>query len=344
MKAKLSLIDVAKKVGVHPSTVSLALKGDSRISLKRREQIIQAAKELNYVPNYLAKGLAGAKTYSVGILIPKLRDTFVVDCMGVQERWLKNKGYMPFLVVTHQDPKVELFAIDSMIGRGVDGLIFDYIPHDSQVIEKVKNLIKRSKPISFLGKPKFADKLADTVDLDLFDCGYDITKHLLELGHKRIAIIVMDLGDERQQRRLEGYRKALSEYDIQYDPLLVFEQNYLQQDANALRKSIMSLKNRPTAICAYNDDLAAELMVELTEVGYRIPQDVSITGVNDSWYSDKTVVPLTTYHLPVEEMAAAVAEFNFNRIENPNIKPSHKLFTGQVKVRRSTSKPTNNKE
>ncbi len=344
MATKLSLVDVAKKVGVHPSTVSLALKGDSRISLKRREEILRAAKELNYIPNYMAKGLAGAKTFSVGILVPKLRDTFVVDCMGVQERWLRSKGYMPFLVVTHQDPEAELFAIDSLMGRGVDGLIFDYIPTDKRVIDKVKKLIDSEKPISFLGKPEFADNLADTVDLDLFDCGYDMTKYLLELGHRRIAIIVMDFGDKRQQRRLEGYRKALSEYGIQYDPLLVFEQNYLQQDAEALRKNIMSLRDRPTAISAYNDDLAVELILELIQVGYRIPDDVSVTGVNDSWYSGKTIVPLTTYHLPVEEMASSVTEFNFKRIENPKLKPSHKVFTGQVKARQSTSSPISSKE
>jgi len=333
----VSLKKIAEKAGVHTSTVSLALRGDPKISEQTRKSIERIACSVNYVPNMMARGLAGASTKAIGVLVPKLRDSFVIDCMGAQERWMQAAGYTPLLIVTHGKKETELSAINDIMGRGADGLIIDYVPSSSEVIERLKGYVKSGGHLAILGHCSEI-KGADTVDQYFLPCGYETTRHLLELGHRRIAFTLMSLADERQQMRLEGYRKALAEFGVAYEPLLVFELDYIRQEITQLRKEAMSFKDRPTAICAYNDDLASELVIDLINAGYHVPNDVSVTGVNDGWYSNKLKVPLTTYRLPTEEIGKRLAELLINRIKDKQLKPQNVLFKGELVVRESTGK------
>jgi DNA-binding LacI/PurR family transcriptional regulator len=330
-----SLKEIAEKAGVHTSTVSLALRGNPKISEQTRKSIEKIAHSLNYVPNMMARGLAGASTKTIGVLVPKLRDSFVIDCMGAQERWMQDEGFTPLLVVTHGKKEVELSAISDIIGRGADGLIIDYVPSSSEVIERLKSYVNAGGHVAMLGHCSEIEGI-DTVDQYFLPCGYETTKHLLELGHRRIAFTVMSLADERQQMRLEGYRKALAEFGVAYEPLFVFELDYIRQDITQLRKEAMSFKNRPTAICAYNDDLASELVIDLVNAGYDVPEDVSVTGVNDGWYSNKLKVPLTTYRLPTEDIGKKLAELMINRLKDKQLKCQNVLFEGELVVRDST--------
>ncbi|MFI4910204.1 MAG: LacI family DNA-binding transcriptional regulator [Sedimentisphaeraceae bacterium JB056] len=332
-----SLKEIAEKAGVHTSTVSLALRGNPKISAQTRDSIKQIAESLNYVPNLMARGLAGASTKTIGVLVPKLRDSFVIDCMGAQERWMQDQGYTPLLVVTHGNKEVELSAINDIIGRGADGLIIDYVPSSTEVVERIQKYVDSGGYVGMLGHCRDI-KGIDTVDQYFLPCGYETTKHLLELGHRRIAFTLMSLADERQQLRLEGYRKALAEFDVKYEPLLVFELDYIRQDITQLRKEAMSFKQRPTAICAYNDDLASELVMDLMNAGYDVPGDVSVTGVNDGWYSSKLKVPLTTYRLPTEQIGQKLAELLINRISSESVESQNTLFEGELVVRESTGK------
>lgn len=333
----VSLKDVAERAGVHLSTVSLALRGSPKISSRTAEDIRKVAEDLGYVPNLMARGLTGAGTKTIGVLVPKLRDSFVIDCVGAQERWMQASGYTPLLTITHGKAEAELKAIDDMIGRGVDGLLFNYIPSSPAVRDRVQSLASQGRIVGLLGSSPELNGV-DAVDQHFFTCGYEITKHLLEFGHRKIALAVMSLADERQQARLDGYRKALRELDVPYDPLLVFEIDYVRQDLTQLRKEALSFKERPTAICAYNDDMAADLVMDLMSAGYQVPGDVSVTGVNDGWYSDKLKVPLTTYRLPAEEMGLKLADLLIGRIEDREKGPESVRFGGELVIRESTGR------
>lgn len=163
------------------------------------------------------------------------------------------------------------------------------------------------------------------------DCGYKLTRHLIDLGHKKIAIVV----NRDNDLKLIGYKKALKEAGLQND--LVFYCDYVFGNVAQIRKDIMSLRERPTAVFAYNDDLAAELIVELVEAGYSVPGDVSVVGVNDGWYSAKLRVPLTTYRLPQVKIGEKLVEMIVDKIEDPSLHPEGFLFSGKIVVRESTS-------
>jgi len=326
--------EIAIHAGVSPSTVSLALRGSNRIPETTKTRIKQIASELNYSPNLLARGLAGQKTQTIGILVPKLRDLYIVEIIAAQENWLKQKGFASLLTVTHCEPDIEHKAISDLLCRGVDGLVFNYVPQEEHILREIQKIVSEGTPVSFLGTTTFEIEGVDEVTWNFVKAGYEIGQYLISLGHKRIAYIGLDFYDGRGI----GFRKALQEAGIPADPELCFEVDYVFQDITRLRKDIMSVKNRPTAIFAYNDDLASELMYELIESGYSIPGDVSIVGVNDAWYSPRLRVPLTTYHLPQDQIGLAVVEFLLNRLENP-LQPSQKrFFEGHLFIRSSTGR------
>lgn len=149
-KANIQMI--AEKANVHPSTVSLALRGSDRISESTREKIKQIAREVNYRPNFMAKGLRGEKPRSIGVLIPKLRDLYVVDVMAAQERLLQQRDYCSLMAVTHMNEDFELKTIESLLGRGVDGLVFNYVPESEKVVKYLGGLLDSGVPVFFLGK------------------------------------------------------------------------------------------------------------------------------------------------------------------------------------------------
>jgi DNA-binding LacI/PurR family transcriptional regulator len=331
----VNIKQIAHQAGVHPSTVSLALRNSSRLPQATRARISEIAAKLNYRPNFMAKGLAGQKTQTIGIIVPKLRDLYVVDIIAAQERWLQLSGFAALLAVTHNDPILEKKAFDDLLGRGVDGLVLDYVPSDPEILSDLERMVGQGVPISFLGETSIAG--VDQVTWDGVRCGYEVGKHLLSLGHRKIATISLGMYDGRGI----GFKKAMEEAGMSVDPQLVFEIDYVFQDVTLLRKDIMSVKERPTAIFAYNDDLAGELMVELMDIGFRIPEDVSVVGVNDGWFSPRLRVPLTTYHLPQNDIGIGVVEPLVARITDPTIAARKKMFNGHLVVRKSTGPAPN---
>ncbi|MCP4640956.1 MAG: LacI family transcriptional regulator [bacterium] len=334
---RVTISDIAEIAGVHRSTVSLALRDDPRIPESTRERIQRVAAEIGYLPNLVARGLASKRTHTVGLLVPKLRDDFYVTVVSCQEEWLRAHNLIPLLIVTNIRKEIELPAIEELIGRGVDGLVFNYYPSDLDTRKKVQQLAEDGTPIAMFGYPESHG--VDCVSYDTIQMGYELTQHLTSLGHRRIAILTWSM----HNRRMEGYRKALSEADIPFDPELVSLIDYDHQDISDLHRQLMSIDDPPTAIFAYSDDLAAEVMNHLINDGYQVPDDVSVAGFDDCWFSKLVRVPLTTMRLPQQALAEALVEMVAARIENPSadgIPASHyRTFEGELVVRDSTGPP-----
>ena len=336
-RRRVTIADIAARADVHRSTVSLALRGSPRIPDDTRERIERIAVELGYLPNLVARGLAVRRTNAVGLLVPELEDDFYVTVVSHQEQWLRARNMMPLLVVTKIRGAVELPALDELVGRGVDGFVFNYFPSDARTRERVAQIVRGGTPVAMFGNRDIEG--VDYVFYDTIAMGYEVTRHLLELGHRRIAILTWSM----HNRRMEGYRRALKEAGIAFDRSLVFLIHYTRQDISYLHKEIMALKERPTAIFAYCDDLAAEVMNNLVEADYRIPEDVSVAGFDDCWFSRVLRVPLTTMRLPQQEMAEALVEMLMNRIESGDkegpLAAQFRTFEGELVVRQSTGPP-----
>lgn len=331
--ARASIEDIAQAARVNRSTVSRALNGKPGVSARERERIRAIAAELNYRPNPMARGLAGQKTRSVGLIGPSLRDQFFVDMLAAMERRLNQTDYSCLLGVIHGDAEHDLKTIENLRHRGVDGFAIAGTRPEYMSWEWINKLAKDGIPVALYtpatSAARFEGGSLDLVTCDVAQGCYEMTRHILEQGHRRIALI--GFSEEKEKAHL----KALSEYGVAGDAELFVPASHDSNDVTELWQRVMSLKERPTAIIVVSDDWAAELMMALTRAGYRIPEEVSIAGVNDSWFSELLQVPLTTVRLPAAQIGEALAEMLTERIENPALGPRARAMEWSLVKRKS---------
>lgn len=330
---RVSIKEIAKEAGFSIATVSMALREDTRISASTREHIQKIARALNYQPNYMARGLVGSSTHSIGILVSNMRDQFYVDMFSIQDAYLRQRGYSSLLVSTHFDPEMEMQAIDTLLSRGVDGLLVNTPLQSELVRNRLCELAKSRFPIAM--HENIEVETIDAVDNEDPHAARLLMEHLINLGHQRIALITR----YRYGWRFEGYRQTLEAHGIPFLPERVFDFDYSFNGVEDLRRQILSLKERPTAIFAHNDDLAGEMIVDLLEQGFQVPEEMSVVGINDGWYSARLLVPLTTLRLPLTAIGEAAAEMLIERIGQPELPPRRRTFKGEVVVRKSTAPP-----
>ena len=204
--SRVTIEDIARKAGVHRSTVSRALRGDVRITPETRDRIQRIAEDLQYEPNFLAKGLAGQGTRTVGILAPYLRDGFYVAIVSRQQDLLLEQGYSALMGMTKGGyGPTERQAIANLVSRGVDGLILNHVPGDPETNEVLMGLAAEGLPIGMLGIHHL--KGIDCVGYDTSLMAAQIVHHLVELGHRRIGIISWSTHSRRGSRVPAGFAR-----------------------------------------------------------------------------------------------------------------------------------------
>jgi LacI family transcriptional regulator len=334
---RITIEDIAKAAGVHPSTVSRAINGNKRISAPERERILAIATSLGYRANIMAKGLLGKRTNTMGIIAPKLDDLHAIALVNAEEAFLREMGCVAMMTITNCDEKTELDAIQNLTDRAVDGLIMNYVSTYSSVNSRLVELSQTNFPIVRIGGN--SNGLFDEVDVDFTKWTYELINHLLEYGHRRIAIVVDSFDYDNRKRensKFTGYQRALETYNLPYNPELVFHMHYMHQNIRNLMQQIMALKERPTAIFAYSDDFAGGLIKELIAAGYKVPEEVSVVGFNDDWFADRIAVSLTTCRLPANEIGRSAVELLMRRVNDRSLVPCRRMHDCKVIIRAST--------
>ncbi|MCX7016190.1 MAG: LacI family DNA-binding transcriptional regulator [Candidatus Sumerlaeota bacterium] len=336
---KNGIREIAQLVGVDPSTVSLALTGKvSRVSAKTRARILKAAEALDYRPNFMARALAGQKTGAVGLLVRTFQGQFHVDVVAAMERRLNEQGYSSVIAASHATcPEDDVRGAERLLDRFVDGLACIGVALTPPAQMAYASLAGKGTPLVMYGE-SLEPQLFEGVRMDRVVCllgeaSYEMTRYLLDLGHRRIAYIGSG------ETKIAGYRRALEEAGAPFDPRLVARLVYQLQNVREILAALLALDDPPTAIFAYTDDLAAELMRELWAVGKRVPDDVSIVGINDGWHSDVLRAPLTTIRLPAADIGRSMVEMLIERIENPALEGRVKLLDVELVKRESVAPP-----
>jgi DNA-binding LacI/PurR family transcriptional regulator len=267
------------------------------------------------------------------VLVADIRDHFYMDCFAEQERHLRDYGYASLLMLTHFETKAALGAIDELIGRGVDGLIVNTDARDPEIVARLNQLAQNGVPIVTHGAwgVEGADYIANE-DVETVEA---LVRHLIDIGHRRIALITRDPNDWR----CRGWHDAMQAAGIEPNPAWTVCFDYDFTNVSVPRQLLMSLKDRPTAIMAYNDDLAMALIEELEAHGFKVPDEISVTGVNDGRFSRSLHVPLTTIALPAQEIARASCDILLERLEHPHHAPMRRQFGGTLVLRASTAPP-----
>jgi LacI family transcriptional regulator len=303
--SSITLHDVARVAGVSIKTVSRVLNNERYVSDAKRRRVEAAVERLNYRPNMAARTLSGAKSYLLGFLAPAGAPMYIDRLLrGALEACKKHSYHLVAeLYETGTDDvlaKVKALCASTVL----DGAVLAPGVCDSPPV--LAYLRERGIPHVAISPSSSID--APYVHIDEVGAMYAITRHLLELGHERIAFLGHQPGWMFTERRLQGFRQALDEARIAVPAKYIAESWFTFRFAQERAEKLLALKERPTALVAVNDETAVGAMVAAYRRGLRVPQDVSITGFDDSPLAALTWPQLTTVRQPMEAMAAAAAE------------------------------------
>ncbi len=332
-RTKATIIDVARAAGVSPSTVSRVLNGTTRVDDAKAARVHAAVAEMGYVPNAFARSLLGHATRSVGVLVPQLADEFYGRVVTGIEDGLKQGGYHMVCSLGHDDRRTEAEAIAMFLETRVAGLVLvsDHVPE-----RDILALARGGHPIVLINRviPELA---AHAIRIDNVYSGALATRHLLDLGHTRIAHVAGTLSRTGARERLEGYHQALRDHGIERDERLVFEGDFTEEGGReAVARALESAAF--TAVFAANDKMAAGAIAAVREAGLSVPEDVSVVGFDNTAISRFTFPALTTVDYPVGSMGREAATHLLQTIEGSD-PPALPLIQPRLVERDSTGAP-----
>jgi len=329
---RVTLHSVAAAAGVSKSTVSRIL--DERLPQSDNDtarRVREVAAELGYVRDISASSLRRGKTMAIGVIVPRLTDTVMAMLYEAIAKACARTGRIALVATTDDNIDAEERAAESLLQRGVDGLILatartgDDLPQKlaARGVPHVLALRTDGTSLSSIGD----DRLG----------GYLATRHLIDLGHRRIGIIAGPAYASSARFRTEGYRNALAEAGITVDPDLVIESSFSIEAGTVAAEKLMNLSPRPTAIFAVNDNTAIGALSALTNRGVSVPGDVSLVGYNDIPIVSHLPTPLTTLRVPFDQIAAAALDL---LERNPTeAAPTINLVAPTLIPRKSTAAP-----
>ena len=324
--------EVAESAGVSYATVSHVINNTRLVSPETRERVLAAMDALNYRPNALARSLRQGKTNTLGLVLPDSANPFFAEISRSIEDEAFKKGYSVFLCNTELDTQRELFYVDVLSKKQVDGIVFVAAGDQADSLEF---LVGRNMPVVMIDR-EVPSVEVDAVLTDNQLGGYLATRHLLELGHQRIACISGPSSITPSAERMIGYRKALEEAGLPYDEKLILRGDYHAQSGMEITHSILKMNPRPTAIFALNDLMALGALRAAAEDACTVPGDLAVVGYDDLEIARFTNPPLTTIAQPKKEIGVKAIELLVDRISRKDRSPTRLVLPPELIVRRST--------
>ncbi|MEU2282994.1 LacI family DNA-binding transcriptional regulator [Streptomyces sp. NPDC013178] len=298
-----TIAHVARAAGVSPSTVSRALNREHRFYRSpSAARIREVAAEIGYAPNPVASNLRRQQTNTIGVLVPRLTDTVMAMLYEEIATASLKRGYHTLVATTHDDPDREHENGEVLLQRRVDGLILTTARTDGGFCQ---DLARRNIP-HVLVLRAFGDSAASVGDDRLG--GYLATRHLIDLGHRRIALVAGPTYASSALGRRAGYEEALQEAGLPIDQQLILPSAFSMESGEDAGQRLLALEPRPTAVFAVNDNTAIGLLSAVQRTGLRVPDDLSVVGYNDIPLAARLSVPLTTVRVPFDAIAAAAVD------------------------------------
>ena len=328
----VTIIDVAQEAGVSYATVSRVLNNDPHVKPETRERVVHSISRLGYTVNQQARNLAGGRSRVVGLLVPDLGTGYIGEIIRGIDEALAVAEYDLMLYTTHRRKPKESAYVTSLTQGMTDGLLL-VLPRDPE--EYLVSLRQRHFPYVLIDHQGIGD-VESAASAANWQGGYEATKYLLELGHRRIGFITgtMDLGCSRD--RLDGYQAALCEGNVAIDPQLIHEGDFLQPTGFTAAQSLLALPERPTAIFASNDVMAFGVMEAVRDRGLRIPEDISIIGFDNIPQALQVSPQLTTVQQPLADMGREATRMLVALIQDPECPYQHVELPTSLIVRAST--------
>ncbi|WP_305637009.1 LacI family DNA-binding transcriptional regulator [Brevundimonas sp.] len=291
--------DVARHAGVSPMTVSRVINGETSVRDTTREKVAEAIRQLGYAPNAAARSLASARTVRIGLLYSNPSAAYLSEFLLGSLEQCSRSGIQ--LVVEKCDAeRGERHAVERLIATGVDGVILPPPLCDSHDIVEWLEAAGLPAVVVATGEPP---RSASAIRIDDERAAATMTRHLLELGHRRIGFVMGHPNQTASGLRLKGYLSALKDANVTPDPELQVQGYFTYVSGLDAADRLLNLTPRPTAIFASNDDMAAAAIAVAHRRGLDVPHDVTVVGFDDTALATTVWPPLTTIRQPVAEMS-----------------------------------------
>jgi LacI family transcriptional regulator len=327
----VTLDRVAEAAGVSPSTVSRILNGTAVVSEAKRRAVDDAIAKLGFVPDPVARGLAGGRTLSVGVVTQSMDSPFYgVALRGIEDE-LDKVGYNALFVSGHWNAAEEARCVDVLRSRRVDGIIV----LTGRLSDQALRACAKALPVVVAGRAMKAANLFSLKFDDLTGARM-ATEHLITLGHRRIACIAGDPLHPDAVERLRGYREALEQAGIKYESGLVAPGQFHEESGRLAMEHLLASRQRFTAVFASNDQMAFGAALALHRRGLRVPDDLSLVGFDDLAGANYAIPPLSTVHQPGYELGRITAQAMLQLLagEKPSVAMPAPRFIARESSRR----------
>jgi DNA-binding LacI/PurR family transcriptional regulator len=335
----VTIKDIAKQAEVSHSTVSRALRGSPLISDGTTERIRQTAMELGYLPSAAARTLKTNHSQALGVIIRSVDDPFFGEILQGVEEVAQASGYSLFMAASQRDHEQEQAIVQVMVERRVEGVIICSTPVS---IEQSHQLASFGVPIVVVNNQS-AEEYRYSIYHDDVDGSRQVTRHLIELGHRKIAYLGNATSGRSTLDRLAGFQQELETAGLS-TPAAYIHQVPGGGPAEGLagQSHFLDLPERPTALVCYNDMMAIGVLKGLQQAGIRVPEEISVTGFDNILFSAYTNPPLTTFDQPKHYIGAEAARLLLGLLKPETMEkaagePEIRRLRGKLLVRNTTA-------
>ena len=326
-----TLDDVANAAGVSTATVSRCLNEKQKVSAKTLSKVMEAVESLGYTPNFNARAMAAKQSHTIGAIIPTMENAIFARGLQAFQETLLEQRYNLLVSSSAYQPKLEAQQIRELVARGADGLLLIGYERDKAVYDY---LARRGIPtvLAWASRP---DSGHASVGFDNRAAMRQLADRVIEMGHRQIAVISGIIeGNDRAAERLAGIKDSWHAHGFEPDDLPIIQTSYEIENGAAAFKKLIQVDAKPTVIMCGNDVLAAGVLSKAREMGFRVPEDISVTGFDDIELAKHVFPALTTVHVPHREMGRIAAGSLIDLIEGRVEKVSRQLDVS-IKMRAS---------
>ncbi len=333
----VTIKDIALKAGVSHSTVSRALRDHPAISAKTKAHIKKIARELGYVASAPARSLKTSRSRVLGVIVSRVADPFYSEVLDGIHEVVQARGYSFYLASSNHDAERERAIARSMAERRVEGIVLC----STSVSEEHKNqLASFGAPIVLVHNRSFEDSEHSIYHDDRYG-SCQMTRHLIDLRHERIAFLGNERGGRVSEERLAGFADAMKSAGLPARKEMILAAPAGTPEGGALAaEGLLRMEQPPTALVCYNDMVAIGAMQTLKEADWRIPGDLSVVGFDNVSLSAFVTPPLTTFDQPKHQLGVEAAKMMMRLLgSEPSTQPDVVTLRGRILVRNSTASP-----
>lgn len=331
--SRVTIKEVALAAGVSTTTVSHVINNTRFVDSVTRERVLQAMDELGYHPNYFARSLRSGVSKTIGLIVPDAANLFFAEVARKIEDYGYQQGYSVILGNSDNDPQKQANYINILLAKQVDGVIFistggnadDLLRFSENRVPVV--VADRDVPL----------ELADVVMLDNEQAGYEATRFLIELGHRRIACITGPQNLSPSMQRVEGYYRAMRESSLPIYPEYIVPGDFRFQGGQEAMSGLLACTPPPSAVFVFNDMMAIGAMTAIRKAGLSIPGELSIVGFDDIELASAITPSLTTVAQPINEIARTATDLLIQRLKGKRAEANQRITLKAKLVQREST-------